>query len=77
MNQPERQIMFQSDEYVCRDMEDTGPDAICHTPAAALACAPFLNHARERHIQHHAALLNSGHVEAPVSSLKVRTTVAL
>jgi hypothetical protein len=76
INAPERQMMFQRKEYLCGVMADVGADATYDTLGAALACTSLLNHACERLIQHDAALLNSGYVEALVASQKIHTTDA-
>jgi hypothetical protein len=57
-------------------VEDMGWDATYSTLGAALSCASFLNHSCERLIRHDAALVNSDHVEALASSLKVHTEEA-
>ena len=75
-NHPEQQMMFQSKDYICGVMQDMGLDATYDTLGAALSCASFLVHACERLIQYDAALVNSGYVDALLSSLRLHTTEA-
>jgi hypothetical protein len=75
-NDPEREALIQCKEYVCGVMEDMGSDATYDRLGAVLSCASFLIHACEHIIQYDGAMMNSGYVEALVSSLKIHTPEA-